>query len=104
VRWVGLGCACVRIKHPSITLTRFSSAGELPGGCRTLDSVLPLHNQVMYGHPLPIPAQSERLLEEMYGFDWRVPRPKGYKSFLCPPVWKTGTCVFGVARVRTKAV
>jgi hypothetical protein len=61
--------------------------GELPGGCRLESDMFPLKPVVMYNRQFPVPANSPKVLKEMYGDDWETPRPKGYKALLCPPIW-----------------
>jgi len=55
-----------------------------PGGCRLVSWVYPLQPFAVYGVPEWIPADPVRNLEEMYGPDWKIPKPKGYKMFICP--------------------
>jgi hypothetical protein len=54
-----------------------------PGGCRVASWVYPLQPWTVLGVQQWIPAQPEANLLAMYGSDWRIPRPKGYKYLVC---------------------
>jgi len=53
------------------------------GGCRLARSIFPLQPINMLGIPLQSVADPDQLLTDMYGPDWRTPRPKGYKLLFC---------------------
>ena len=53
------------------------------GGCRPISWVLPLRPITVLGVPQWVAAEPEKNLVAMYGPNWRVPRPKGYKILLC---------------------
>ena len=59
-----------------------ANGGTDAGGCRRHDDLFPLKTVQMYQTNVAAPRHSERLLNEMYGADWRTPRTKGYK-FVC---------------------
>lgn len=61
---------------------------ELPGGCKLESSLFPLTTAPLdlpgtFHMHAPVPHDSATLLSEMYGYDWSVERPKGWKSCAC---------------------
>lgn len=63
----------------------FKADSEDPGGCRLESWLLPTQELSFpdSSHTMHIPAQPEMNLQAMYGQDWRIPRPKGYKILVC---------------------
>jgi hypothetical protein len=57
--------------------------GSWPGGCRIYNTVYPLQPISVLGVQQWIPNSPEINLEQCYGPDWRIPRPKGYKVLVC---------------------
>jgi len=53
------------------------------GGCRLANQVFPLQQTSVHGLQVPIVHKPDDMLTAMYGPDWRTPRPKGYKAFVC---------------------
>lgn len=53
------------------------------GGCRPFSWIYPLKPINLLGIAMNVPNQPERNLDIMYGDDWRIPRPKGYKMAIC---------------------
>lgn len=53
------------------------------GGCKRFSDIFPLRSIEFLGQQMLIPNNTDNCLQEMYGMDWRVPRPKGYKMVVC---------------------
>ena len=53
------------------------------GGCKLARWIFPLQPRSLLGLPQWVPADSPAALTVMYGEDWMVPRPKGYKMLMC---------------------
>jgi len=56
---------------------------ELPGGCRPVVSVFPLTVVPFLGVDVSVPHNPGQALQDMYGSDYMVSKPKGYKAFFC---------------------
>lgn len=71
--------------------------GELPGGCRLEKDVFPTQTISFVGTSMHVPAKPEKICELMYGADWHIPQPKGYKALVCP--WLPSSTFVGATMV-----
>eukprot|EP00048_Salpingoeca_helianthica_P006662 m.101302 g.101302 ORF g.101302 m.101302 type:complete len:290 (+) comp14088_c1_seq1:148-1017(+) len=51
--------------------------------CMFEDMIFPLKTIKGLGRDLPVPHDIEGVLTQVYGPDWRIPRPKGIKTIIC---------------------
>jgi len=56
---------------------------DMPGGCRQASSLFPLSTVSFLGVEVSVPKNADEALTDMYGDDFMVSKPKGYKAFFC---------------------